>query len=52
MGASPIITEQDFLDSSHIVAQMGVEPIIAALNEGAQIILAGRCYDPAADLIV
>jgi hypothetical protein len=26
---------------------MGVEPVIAALAEGAQIVVAGRCYDPA-----
>lgn len=30
-----------------IVAQMGIEPIIKALDEGAQVVLAGRCYDPA-----
>jgi len=47
LGAAPDITEKDLKDSSCIVAQMGTEPIIAALEEGAQIILAGRCYDPA-----
>lgn len=45
---APEITEQDILDSTHIVGQMGVEPIIRALDEGAQVILCGRCYDPAA----
>lgn len=30
-----------------IVAQMGIEPIIKALDAGAQVVLAGRCYDPA-----
>ena len=48
LGAAPQITKQDILDSSRVVAQMGVEPIISALDEGAQVILAGRCYDPAA----
>ncbi|MEX2642584.1 MAG: acyclic terpene utilization AtuA family protein [Acetobacterales bacterium] len=29
-----------------IVAQMGVEPIVAALEQGADIVLCGRSYDP------
>ncbi len=29
-----------------IVGQMGVEPIIAALEQGADIVLCGRAYDP------
>ena len=33
--------------SSHIVAQMGVEPLIKALESGADVIIAGRSYDPA-----
>ena len=33
--------------SRHIVAQMGVEPIIKALKSGADVIIAGRSYDPA-----
>ncbi len=45
---APEITEKDILDSTHIVAQMGVEPIIRALDEGAQVVICGRCYDPAA----
>ncbi len=44
----PELTEQDILDSTHIVAQMGIEPIIRALDEEAQVVLCGRCYDPAA----
>lgn len=47
LGAAPEITAQDILDSTRVVAQMGVEPIIAALDEGAQVVLCGRCYDPA-----
>ena len=47
LGAAPEISESDIMDSSRIVAQMGVEPIMAALDEGAQVVLCGRCYDPA-----
>ena len=44
---APTPTAQDILESTHIVAQMGVEPILDALDHGAQVILCGRCYDPA-----
>lgn len=44
---APPLTETDIKDATNIVAQMGVEPLIKALDDGAQIILAGRCYDPA-----
>jgi hypothetical protein len=37
----------DIVESTNIVAQMGVEPIIHALDLGADVILAGRAYDPA-----
>lgn len=40
------LTEEEIGASSHIVAQMGLEPIMQALEEGAQIIIAGRAYDP------
>ncbi len=40
------ITEADVDESVRIVAQMGEEPFIEALNEGANVILAGRSYDP------
>lgn len=40
------ITESDVDESVHIVAQMGEEPFIEALNNGADVILAGRSYDP------
>lgn len=33
--------------SRRIVAQMGIEPFLTALDEGYDIILAGRAYDPA-----
>ncbi|MBO4411162.1 MAG: acyclic terpene utilization AtuA family protein [Lachnospiraceae bacterium] len=48
LGPAPMVTEQDILDSTHIVAQMGVEPIIDALDRGADVVYCGRCYDPAA----
>ena len=43
----PELTPSDIDNSVHIVAQMGNEPIIQALEEGCDVILAGRCYDPA-----
>ena len=48
LGPAPEVTEEDINASTHIVAQMGIEPIIKALDEGAQVIICGRCYDPAA----
>jgi hypothetical protein len=36
----------DIEDSTHIVAQIGEEPLIAALQAGADVVVAGRCYDP------
>ena len=47
LGAAPELAEKDIIDSSNIVAQMGIEPIIEAINDGAQVIVCGRCYDPA-----
>lgn len=40
------LTEEEILASSNLVAQMGIEPIMQALEDGAEIILAGRAYDP------
>lgn len=40
------ITEDDVEESIRIVAQMGEEPFMEALENGAQVILAGRSYDP------
>ena len=48
LGPAPVVTEKDIMDSTHIVAQMGMEPIMKALDDGAQVVLCGRCYDPAA----
>lgn len=36
----------DILKTTNVVAQMGIEPMVKALDEGAQVILAGRAYDP------
>lgn len=40
------LTDEVIDGASNIVAQMGIEPIVKALEEGAQVILAGRAYDP------
>jgi len=40
--------DEETLDASiNIVAQMGVEPLLQALDTGCDVVLAGRCYDPA-----
>ena len=44
---APTPTEQDIIDSVNIVAQMGEQPFVEALDAGAQVIIAGRAYDPA-----
>lgn len=43
----PELTEEAIDASCHLVAQMGCEPLIKALEAGCNVILAGRCYDPA-----
>ncbi|MCL2201449.1 MAG: DUF1446 domain-containing protein [Oscillospiraceae bacterium] len=44
---APELTEELIDETTRIVAQMGIEPFIKAYNGGAQVILAGRAYDPA-----
>lgn len=44
---APELKEEDIELSTNIVAQIGVEPYIKALEDGAQLIIAGRSYDPA-----
>ena len=44
---APELTEDDIKKTGHIVAQMGPEPFIKALEGGADVIIAGRTYDPA-----
>jgi hypothetical protein len=43
----PELTEGAIEESTNIVAQIGSEPLVKALVAGAQVVLAGRCYDPA-----
>ncbi|MGO9017769.1 MAG: acyclic terpene utilization AtuA family protein [Syntrophobacteraceae bacterium] len=43
---------EDVSRSTRIVAQMGVEPFLKALDAGAQVIVAGRAYDPACQAAV
>ncbi|MBM7577860.1 acyclic terpene utilization AtuA family protein [Jeotgalibacillus terrae] len=42
----PQLTEEAIVETRSIVAQMGHEPIVDALREGADIIICGRAYDP------
>lgn len=42
------LNDKEIDKATHIVAQMGVEPMIEALEGGADVILAGRAYDPTA----
>ena len=43
---APQLTEADIDATTHIVGQMGIEPIMKALDSGVQVVLAGRAYDP------
>lgn len=43
----PELTAEDVRASVHLVAQMGTAPLVAALRNGADVVLAGRAYDPA-----
>ncbi|MCL2170288.1 MAG: DUF1446 domain-containing protein [Defluviitaleaceae bacterium] len=47
LAPAPVPCEQDILDSVNIVAQMGEKPFMDALEAGAQVVIAGRAYDPA-----
>lgn len=42
----PPLTEDAIQQTHSIVAQMGHEPIVNALRQGADIIVCGRAYDP------
>jgi hypothetical protein len=44
---APELTKGELENTVRIVGQMGVEPIIKAIRGGAEVIVAGRCYDPA-----
>ncbi len=41
------LRREEIVGSTHIVGQMGIEPFVKALEAGAEVILAGRSYDPA-----
>jgi hypothetical protein len=43
----PELTDKAIDSATCIVGQMGAEPIVRALEAGAQIVVAGRAYDPA-----
>jgi len=44
---APELTVEMIDETTRIVAQMGIQPFIAARKGGADVILAGRAYDPA-----
>ncbi|MBU5678257.1 DUF1446 domain-containing protein, partial [Alkaliphilus sp. MSJ-5] len=46
LAPAPELTEEAVGATTRIVGQMGMEPFIKALDEGAQVVLAGRTYDP------
>jgi hypothetical protein len=43
----PDLTREAVLETEYIVGQMGIEPIIRLLKKKCDVVLAGRCYDPA-----
>ncbi len=46
LGPVPELTEAEVDKTTRIVAQMGVEPFVRALEGGAQVVIAGRANDP------
>jgi hypothetical protein len=47
LGIPKPLTEEEIDRAATTVAMMGVEPINAALDRGADVVIAGRCTDPA-----
>lgn len=47
LGGAPALVPAEVRASERIVAQMGVEPFVAALDAGADVVLAGRACDTA-----
>jgi len=47
LGPVPELSVAAIESSVRIVAQMGPEPLVQALESGADVVLAGRAYDPA-----
>ncbi len=46
LGPVPLLQEKDLDEAVRIVGQMGIEPLVGALETGAQVVVAGRAYDP------
>ena len=46
-GPVPALTEEQVRSCTHLVGQMGTEPFLAALDAGAEVIVAGRACDTA-----
>lgn len=46
LGPAPELTVENIDNSRVIVAQMGVEPFIKALDQNPDVIIGGRSYDP------
>lgn len=46
MTGVPDLTIEDINQATEIVAQMGHEPFLEALDKGVDLIIAGRAYDP------
>ena len=43
---APELTRDELQKAVRVVGQMGLEPFLAAIEQGAQVIVAGRAYDP------
>ncbi len=47
MTGAPELTVEAIRASTGLVAQMGIEPLQQALQQGCDVVIAGRAYDPA-----
>jgi hypothetical protein len=47
LASVPALTEEAIDASTHLVAQIGCEPLMRAIEADCQVVLVGRCYDPA-----
>lgn len=47
LGPASALEEEDLDRTVRIVGQMGLEPFMSALEQGAEVVVAGRAYDPA-----
>lgn len=46
-GPSGLLTPEKIAAATHLVGQMGTGPLIRAMEQGAEVIVAGRCCDTA-----